>query len=84
MNICSPALIFPLLNCSHWISKNEVEYSKKNVLKLKDWSLKIKPFLWNSKIVQNLSFQFQTEVLEFQQFNFEIQKIKFNFRTFLF
>ena len=24
MNICSPALIFPLLNFSHWISKNEV------------------------------------------------------------
>ena len=77
MNICSPALIFPLLNFSHWISKKEWSLIfKEKCLKFKDWSLKIKPFLWNSKIVQNLSFQFQTEVLVFQQFNFEILKNK--------
>ena len=35
-------------------------------------------------MVQNLSFHFQTEVLEFQQFNFEIQKIKLKFQTFMF
>ena len=38
----------------------------------------------NSKCVQNLSFHFQTEFLEFKQFNFEIQKIKLKFQTFMF
>ena len=57
---------------------------KEKCLKFEDWSSKIKPFIWDSKIVQNLSYHFQTEVLEFQQFNFEIQKIKLKFQTFMF
>ena len=84
MNICSSAPDLPLVKLE---SLNFKEWSlifKEKWLKFKDWSSKIKPFIWNSKIVQNLSFHFQTEVLEFQQFNFEIQNIKLKFQTFLF
>ena len=50
------------------------------IFKNQTFSLKFK----KKKNVQNLSFYFQSEVLEFQQFNFEIQKIKFTFHTFMF
>ena len=89
MNICSSAPDLPLVNTlviKFQRMKFDIQ-SKKNVwcLKFKDWSSKIKPFIWNSKMVQNLSFHFQTEVLEFHwQFNFEIQKIKLKFQTFMF
>ena len=84
MNNCRPAPDLSLvnrksLNCKEW----SLIFQEK-CLKFKDWSTKIKHFLWNSKIVQNLSFHFQTEVLQLQQFNFEIQKIKFKFQTFMF
>ena len=64
----------------------------------KDWSSKIKPFLSNQKILQNLVFHLKTwsplisiffrllfrKNVEIQQFTFEILKINSKFQSLMF